>query len=165
MSNNDDDTTIDVRGLENLIKALKVRTPPVARVGILGANAAAPHPSGEKFGDKTPTNAQVGAWHEYGTTKLPVRSFLRLPLSALLPSRLEEAGAFDKEALDQVLAEGSLEPWVAKLAVIGEAIVIEGFQTGGYGTWVRSDMSRKKVKMTLVETGQLRNSITSDVKS
>lgn len=164
MSDNDNDTTMDVRGLSAIIKALKVRRPPIARVGILGANASAPHPNpGGKYGDKTPTNAQVGAWHEFGTTKLPVRSFLRLPLNALLQKQLEQSGAFDEEALKCVMAQASLEPWVAKMAVVAEGIVIEAFHTDGFGFWVKSNMSRKKTKQTLVESGQLKNSITSEV--
>jgi hypothetical protein len=104
-------------------------------------------------------------WHEYGTPKMPIRSFLRLPLNALLSDRLESCGAFDQHALDEVIASGSLEPWVAKIAIVAEGIVIESFDTAGFGTWVTSNMSRKKTKQTLVESGQLRRSITSEVVS
>ena len=160
MSNNDDSTTIDIRGLESLIKALKTRRPPLARVGILGSAADQPHPgAGGKFSDQTPSTAQVGAWHEFGTTKLPVRSFLRLPLNALLGKRLETSGEFDQESMNEVIASGSLQPWVAKIAFVAEGIVIESFATEGFGTWPPSQGKGN----TLVATGQLRNSISSDV--
>lgn len=161
---NDDDTTIDIRGLEAVIRALKAKRAPQARVGVLGANASAPHVgSSAHGGGKTLTCAQVGAQHEYGTHRLPVRSFLRLPLSALLQKELDKAGAFDRTALEDVVRQGSFVAWVRKMAVVAESIVIGAFETGGYGTWVPSDMRKKKVKMTLVETRQLSRSITSEV--
>ncbi len=53
---------------------------------------------------------------------------------------------------------------VKKVAVVAEGIVAEAFDTGGFGQWPPSDMTHKKVHQTLVETQQLRNSITSEVK-
>ena len=152
----DDSMTIDLRGLENLMKALKAK-PPTCRVGILGGGT---HSS---KGGKSVSNAQVGSWHEFGTSKLPVRSFLRLPVSALLEKRLEASGAFDKNVLAQVVASGTVVPWMQKVAAAAEEIVLGAFDSGGYGTWVPSDMSHKDNAQTLIETGQLRNSISSEV--
>lgn len=166
MSNNDNDTTMDIRGLDKVLKALKSKRPPVVRVGVLGNAAAQPHPGADGlYGNKIPTNAQVGAWHEFGTTKMPIRSFLRMPLTALLEKRLAQSGSFTRDALQRVLSEGTLEPWCEKMGVVAVAIVNEAFQTEGFGIWPKSDMRRKKTKVTLTETTQLRNSITYEVKS
>jgi phage gpG-like protein len=145
------------RALDTLVKALK-KKPPSIRVGILGKGARTGGAAGG------PTNAQVGAWHEFGTTTLPVRSFLRVPLADNLDARLKSAGAFDRAVLNRVIASGSIRPWCEQVAIVAEAIVLEGFDTGGYGKWRPSDMTYKHNAQTLVETGQLRNSISSDVK-
>lgn len=149
------DVKLSTDGLDKLIKSLK--KPPQIRVGILGPSAR----TGMK---KEPSNATVGAWHEFGTDKLPVRSFLRMPISLLLDKELQSAGAFDKEAVAQIAKEGSFTPFCKKVAVICEGIVADAFDTGGFGIWPPSDMKNKHNHQTLVETQQLRNSITSEVK-
>ncbi len=153
-----EETTLNLRGLDQLLKALKAK-PPVARVGILGSKSAR---SGT--GKGAPTNAQIGAWHEFGTTKLPQRSFLREPISDNLDKRMESSGALDRDVLADVIKSGSVMPWLRKIAILAEAIVAEAFATGGFGKWRPSDMTHKKVHQTLVETQQLRNSITSEVR-
>jgi phage gpG-like protein len=150
-----DDTTLEVKGLDKLLKALKSK-PPKARIGILGDAA--------RSGDKGVTNAQIGAAHEFGTTHLPVRSFLRVPLTDHLNKQIESSGALDKEALAQVMESGSVVSWMRKIMIIAEGIVADAFDSGGFGKWQPSNMAKKKVQQTLVETQQLRNSITSEVK-
>jgi phage gpG-like protein len=145
---------INIKGLEGLIKSLKGKTP-VARIGILGDGAS--RNSGAK------SNAEIGAVHEFGSGKMPQRSFLRVPIAENLEKFLASAGAFDKEALALVVKEGSLVPYIKRVATVAEAVVFEGFDTGGFGKWPPSNMAYKKVHQTLVETQQLRNSITSEV--
>lgn len=149
--------TIEKKKLDALIKALKVK-PPVARVGIL---SAPPRKSGDKI--SAVTTATIGAWHEFGTSELPKRSFLRMPIAEHLDERMLVAGAFNVETLKTVIQEKRLDEWVKKLGILAEAIVQEAFDTGGFGKWKPSDMSRKKVHQTLVETSQLRRAITSEV--
>lgn len=154
-----DDVEINVKGLDQLLKALKGKMP-VARVGVLGENTV----RGTGTAQESPTNAQVGAWAEFGTSKSPVRSFLRMPITVFLQKRMESSGLFTKEELKRVVTQGTLLPWLKKVGILAEGIVVEAFDTGGFGTWQPSDMRRKKNHQTLVETQQLRNSITSDVK-
>lgn len=153
------DTTINVKGLDQLLKALKGKLP-TARVGILGDKNVR---NAGKQG-KTPSNATIGAYHEFGTSKLPVRSFLRLPISAMLQKRMNSSGLLDKDALKDVITSGSVVPWLKKVAILAEGIVADAFSSGGFGTWKPSDMSHKQNHQTLVETQQVRNSITSEVK-
>ena len=142
--------------LKDLIKALKGKVPK-ARVGILGG-------AKNSRKDDTQTNAEIGAKHEFGDDQVPQRSFLRVPLSDNLQKYLEKNGAFNKDVFEKVLKEKSIYEWVKKLAITAEQIIAEGFASGGYGKWKPSNMEHKKVHQTLVETQQLRNSITSDVK-
>ena len=152
----DDQTDFNMKGIDDLLKALK--NPPMARVGILGSDASQAH------GDGGSTNAQIGACHEYGTANLPIRSFLMMPISVFLFKRAQKAGFFDKETLARVLRERSLVSFVKKFAVLAEGIVGEAFASNGFGTWVpHSPHYKNNTGMILVDTQQLRNSITSDV--
>lgn len=154
----DESTTVEVKGLDKLLKALKGKMP-VVRVGILSGDAAR---AGTAKGQSN--NAEIGAFHEFGTSRHPVRSFLRMPLSTLLTKRLESSGLLNRDVLKEVMAQGSVIPWLKKVAIISEGIVADAFDSDGFGTWPPSDMSKKKNHQTLVETQQLRNSITSDIK-
>jgi hypothetical protein len=145
---------INTKGLDKLVKALKTK-PPVARVGILSKNAR---------NTQGPGNATIGAMHEFGTTKTPVRSFLRVPISEHLEKEMESSGALDKKVLADVVSQGTILPWLQKIAILAEGIVAQAFDTGGFGKWPLSNYSHKKNHQTLVETNQLRESITSEVK-
>lgn len=149
----DDIVAMNTRGLDQLIKATKKL--PVIKIGVLGAKDV--REDGE-------SNATIGAKHEFGRDGMPMRSFLRVPLSDNLEKRVEASGAFDQPALAEVIFLGSFTPWMRKVATLAEAIVLEGFQTGGFGKWKPSIMEFKKTKQTLVETQMLRDSITSEIK-
>lgn len=152
----DSDTVeLNIKPLEQLIKALK--DPPVARVGILGS---------KNYRHGGSSNATIGAAHEFGTTSIPQRSFLRIPIQENLQKRLEAAGALDEQVLKQVIKTGSVVPWLKKVTVIAQGIVLDAFHTGGFGKWAAlnpATLKRKKVQQILVETQQLRNSITHEV--
>lgn len=151
-----DAVTIKTLGLDQLLKALKAK-PPVARVGILGDKNAR--------NDKT-TNAAVGAAHEYGTVHLPQRSFLRVPLTDNLGKAIEDSGQLNKEVMAEVLKVGSVVPWLKKVAVLAEGIVQGAFDSRGYGKWqgYKNQNYENNTGLMLVDTQQLRRSITSEVK-
>lgn len=141
-------------GLDKLLKSLK--KPPSIRVGILGSK--------DSRSGKENSNATVGAAHEFGTTKLPQRSFLRVPIADNLSSYLQKAGLLDKKVIANAVKTGSLSQLLKQIAITAESIVLDAFDSGGFGKWKPSDMKNKKNQQTLVETQQLRNSITSEVK-
>lgn len=149
------DFVLKDRGLKALLKAFS--NPPHVRLGVLGEKGARTEAKG-------PTNAEVGAAHEFGTSRLPIRSFLRMPITQKMGSELEQSGAFDDATVKEVIRAGSIAAWLKKVGIVGEKIVQEAFATGGFGQWKPSNMKRKKNHQTLVETQQLRNSITSEVK-
>ncbi len=142
-------------GLDKFIAALSGDGPKIL-VGILGGKDV-------RKGEGS-SNATIGAKHEFGLDGLPMRSFLRMPLSTELSNHLKTSGALDQDVLLQVMHTGKITPWLEKIAIVAETTVQDAFDTGGYGKWKPSNMTYKKVRQTLVETQQLRNSITSEVK-
>lgn len=149
----DDQTSLDTRALENFIRALNEPLP-TGRIGIIGKVSRV---DGER------TNVEIGIDHEFGTEKLPVRSFLRVPLNEHLSSYIENSEAFHPEVLETVIRERSVMLWMQKIMLLAQNVVLDAFNTGGFGAWKPSDMTRKKNHQTLVETGQLRDSITTEV--
>mgnify|MGYP000067509143 CR=1 FL=1 len=137
----------DFTGLDKLEKNLKSQK--VAKVGIFGNKNAR---------DDDTTNVKVGMKHEFGSFSegLPRRSFLKDPLALKRKEFLKRARKIiDKDISDSVDSDQILE----KIGVLGETIVQEAFETGGFGTWKPISRSGS----ILIDTGQLRSSITSKV--
>ncbi len=151
----DDDTIyIQTDALDSLLKTFREALPNV-RVGVLGT-------SGRSDGL---TNAEVGAAHEFGTSTVPRRSFLRMPVSEKLSDAVESSGAFDEDVLNEVLRTRSIKAWMTKVGALAVSVVLDAFATGGFGTWLPwSRNYSNKTGNILVDTQQLRNSITYDVR-
>ena len=127
------------------------------RVGILGSKASASHGDGM-------TNVQIGTIHEFGsiTRNIPARSFLRMPLEEHVWEWVKK----NKDKYNRLLETGSLEKWYAALGFEAERIVDEAFSSSGYGRWQKlkpQTIKRKGSSMPLIDTGQLRASISSQV--
>lgn len=143
-------------GFKQIKKLFKNRKIPKVKVGILGSGS-------DRDDNGELTNASIGAIHELGLGN-PVRSFLRAPLINHYSKFLKKSGFFKNgEEIRESLENSSLKPLFEKMAVVAENVVDEAFQTGGFGEWKPSDMSKKKNNQTLVESQQLRDSITSEV--
>lgn len=177
---------LNTKGLDQLIEILKQNKARV-QVGVLGDTATRTvdsslpkdvtakgmhEPDFDVPTSKSPAkaaapqmlnNAEIGAFHEFGTSKLPVRSFLRFPITTQLGKYLIKTKAFDKGALKKILAEGNMVTWLKKVGLVAETVIADAFDSGGFGQWKPSNMSDKKNHQTLIETQQLRNSITSRV--
>ena len=156
----DEQTTLELRGLEQLMKALKPTQAPVAKIGILGSSATRNSASNESL-----TNADIGAQHEFGTSSIPQRSFLRVPIADNLDQEMTKGGLFDQDTLSLVIKQASLKPWLQKVAICAEACVADAFATGGDGKWPawKQQGYTNNSGQLLVDTGQLRDSITSEV--
>lgn len=158
-----EETTLNVKGLDQLLRALKAK-PPVARVGILGSKST----RSKNKGNQNPTNAEIGAVHEFGSParNIPARSFLRIPISENLEKYMERAGLFNEGTLKEVIKNKSLVPWTKTVAVLAEEIVGDAFDTHGFGNWEpwRNSSYTNNTGDLLVDTQQLRNSITHEVK-
>lgn len=143
----------DDKAFKKLIESIKNSKLEV-HVGILG-NSPTRNDAGE-------TNATIGIRHELGLG-VPQRSFLLMPIQTRFKKEVKAQKALSQETVKQMLAAASFMPLMQKLAVVAERCVLLAFDTGGFGAWKQSNMEYKAVKMTLVETQQLRNSITSEV--
>jgi len=155
---------VNLEGLDNLAKMLKAK-PPVGRIGVLGDKSFRSEKDKKKNG---PTNAEIGAAHEFGSfsTGLPQRSWLRMPLIRMLKTYLEKSGAFNQEVTLQVLREKSMVPWLKKALVVAEVVVKDGFRTQGFGSWVpwKTKGYTNNTGQILQDTTQLRDSVTTDIK-
>jgi phage gpG-like protein len=155
--------SIELKGLNQLVKALKAK-PPVVRIGILGSGARATK-SGQ---NKSISNATIGAVHEFGAPArgIPQRSFLRIPLTDNLNKELEQTGLLDKDTLNAVIKSGSMLPWMKQVAIAAEAVVDDAFENSGNGKWPKwkDPNYTNEGGMLLVDTGSLREAITSEVK-
>ena len=155
---------MNTKNLDTFLRLLKESRLRV-RVGIMGGNASAAHTDA----DGKPSglsNAEIGAIHEYGKLSdpnFPVRSFLRVPIADHFFTKMKSAGAYKPEVIAEVLKTASFRPWLEKAGAVALGVVQDAFNSGGYGKWKPSDMRRKRNKQTLVESQQLRNSITYEV--
>ncbi len=144
----------DFKGLDKLIKAFGDGR--VVKVGILGKNAS------RKGGGAN--NAEVGLVNEFGSFKkgIPARSFLRMPIS-------REAAAITKKASEKIYAAvsgGEMVPLLTQIGLACEVAVQHGFASGGFGQWAPNKpatIRRKKSSSPLIDTRQLRASVTSVV--
>ena len=157
------DVKLDIKGIEVFQQILKTTKSKVL-VGIMAEAGGKDHVD-ENGKSSGVTNADVGAAHEFGTERLPVRSWLRVPLNTYFYRNMRSAGAFSPAKLKELFATKSFSTWLAKAGAVGVATVNEAFNSEGNGTWPPSDMSRKTNHQTLVETHQLRDSVTYEVKN
>lgn len=154
----------------------------IARVGVLGQKTnRAPMEAGEshesykarvqklkKSGavpeSDSKTNADIGLVHEMGSRSMhiPRRSFLEMPLTLKMPEYAATFGAQLMKAIDA----GNIKPAFTLLGIKGEQVVQLAFASRGFGVWpanAPSTISRKGSSQPLIDTAQLRRSITSDV--
>mgnify|MGYP000868033099 CR=1 FL=1 len=113
------------------------------------------------------TNAEIGYRHEFGEGKIPQRSFIRVPLMDNLGPRL--AAPEFKTVVEGFLTDtASRDEVLGYMAEAAEDTIDEAFETGGSGKWpalAASTIKSKGSDEILVETTQLRHSITSRVLS
>ena len=151
--------TIEIKGLDQLMKALKVKSASI-RIGVLGG-------SDDRSG-KEQSNATIGAVHEYGAPgrNIPQRSFLRIPLSENLQKEMEASGLLTQESADEVIKKGDLKSWLKAVATCAEAVVDDAFENSGNGKWPKwkDPNYTNEGGMLLVDSGQLRRSITTEIK-
>jgi phage gpG-like protein len=168
MAEDNDAYSLDLGALTRVIRALG--TSVYARVGILGTHDSRQQTqvqTANTFKAQGPTsNSAVGAAHEFGTSRVPQRSFLRMPIRERLSEHLEQSGAFNADVLKEVVKTMSILPWMQKIGKVGEATVLDAFNTGGFGKWKsHAPGYSNNTGQLLIDTRQLRNSITSDVKT
>ena len=146
---------LDMSGFEQIEKTLKGKY--ATRVGILGSKAS------EEHNNTTKTNAEIGAIHELGLVAgIPQRSFLKMPLEAKLFNVIES----HKDDYYNALKNNKMKEWFKAVGLWSEKIIDEAVTSSGFGTWEKNSpetIQRKHSSKPLIDTGQLRSSITSTV--
>lgn len=183
------DAKVILSRLDKIIKQMDKKYS--IRVGLLGKNGS------KKVKDTDLDMAALGSVHEFGatiqhgggTTIIPTRSFLRMPLLSSsgkntivkqVVKSLELGSALKNDKNTPAEFRGVYEQEIINLidpltlaTAIGAAAyehVMKAFETDGFGNWEPTKpQSRKQRKgspdnPTLVDTGQLRDSITFEVR-
>jgi len=150
--------SFNLDGLEDI--ARKLGDSLVARVGILGSDVAR-----KGNDDSGMDNGEIGVIHEFGseTNNIPARSFLRMPVET---HAKEIVKSMDSPAVRKAVEAGDAVTVFKILGMAAEGYVKQAFSTGGYGKWPANTpetVARKGSSKPLIDTGELRRSITSDV--
>lgn len=156
-----DKAKADVNGLKNLVNLLKKGLPRV-KVGVLGET--------NQRNTEGPTNAEIGFANEFGKMtgypKIPSRSFIRMPLNLVFHQKLKEKKSLTGKELEKALTEGKEVEFAQKVGLVAEETIQEAFETHGFGNWAPNaprTVAEKGSDSPLIDTGQLRRSITSKV--
>lgn len=146
-----------------LMKRLGAMKSSRVRVGVL---ADAPKKEGTRAGKRgrqiqqAATLAQVAAAHEFGTDRVPCRSFIR----ATVDLKAAEIHA-TQESLVMLVATGKVTPEAAmeRLGAFTQGLVQARIAEGINPPLAASTIARKGSSKPLVDTGQLRSSITYQI--
>lgn len=135
-----------------------------ARVGVLGQTADR-EDGGTLTNPHGLNNAEIGLKNEFGSKaeNIPARSFLRVPIMLELPKELKR---IKKSEWIAAIVQNGIESALTQLGLLAEGVVLGGFGSAGYGTWAPNSpytIFLKRSDQPLIDTGELRQSITSDV--
>jgi hypothetical protein len=151
----------DLSGLERMLKRLK--SDKSVKIGIISPAAKEQHDSKSGL-----TNAEIGTFHEYGTRKMPRRSFLYDPLMERLGELVKSK---KKELWKAYFEKNTPEDFLTLIGSTGVLIVEDAF-TNGFKGWqpLTARTVRYKERMgyspnTLITTGHggLSHSISFEV--
>lgn len=150
--------SFNLDGLEDIRKKLGDQY--IARVGILGSDVARTDDD-----DSGLTNSELGVIHEFGseTAGIPPRSFLRMPVE---DHAREIMKSLDSEKVRSAVERGDAVTVFKILGMAAEGWCKLAFGSAGFGKWPAlkaETIARKGSSAPLIDTGQLRRSITSDV--
>jgi phage gpG-like protein len=85
-----------------------------------------------------------------------------MPLRIMSKHIMEETA----EGADKLLRDGNVKMVLTRMGIACEKAIQEAFRSSGFGTWrenAPSTIQRKGSSAPLIDTGQLRRSITSKV--
>lgn len=147
--------SLSLKGLEEFKEGLDQYR---ARVGVLGSDTNRKDASGI-------TNSELGVVHMYGsvTRNIPPRDFLVMPIEI---NRKEMSKRLTSKKLKSLMEAKDFKKVYEIIGITAEQYVQQGFETGGFGQWPQNKPSTVHAKGSskpLIDTSQLRRSISSDV--
>jgi len=145
---------INTKGIGNLTNAL-LSNKKAIRVGILG---------NDNSRNDGLSNATIGAMQEFGSEnkKIPARSFLKMPIT----TKQEEIGRFAQKSLANSLKNNDIETSLNQIGLFSVGVIQGAFDTKGFGMWSPNapmTIKLKKSSSPLIDTGELRRSISHDI--
>jgi phage gpG-like protein len=159
----------DLSGIKRLQELIEKGMPKI-RVGILKRKDERDVEKSGAAGNKAKKtkkeigNAEIGLYHEFGSLsgKLPARSFLKEPLEVNFEKDLAKEKALTgvkfKEALKG--GKGGVRKFAKQIGIAAEKTVRNAFDTSFDGRW---EPLKNRAGKPLIDTGQLRQSIISEV--
>jgi len=148
----------DTSAIERYTKAMHEATKRSVVVGLPQGQATS------RLYEDGSTVLEIGAKHEYGYGKIPMRSFLRVPF-IMCEEKLKE---FIQKQFRLIAENGKVpEDALALIGVFGENVVKEAFTNSGYGNWEplpKYTVDKKGSAQILIDKGILRSSILSEVR-
>lgn len=133
--------------------------------GLAGREAAAGYPRGSEKASNTYDNGasvlDVAVWNQFGTSRIPARPFIDNAVT-----RIEEDKAGDGAEIARAVinAEISATKALKKIGQFAEKAIREAITDDVYEPNAPSTVRKKKSNKPLVNTGKLRQSVTSVVR-
>ena len=117
----------DMSGIESLIKGLKDSYS--VKIGIIGSKAKGEHDSKSGL-----TNAEIGTFHEFGTKKMPQRSFLEMPITrkVFAPEKLKD---MKKILWKQFFVKTAIKDFMKMIGSASLDAIEDAFNSNGFGEW------------------------------
>lgn len=143
---------------ELLKKRIKQMKNTYAAIGVLGEDAEK-----KKKGNSGVTVLDVALAHEFGAPEKGIkkRSFLRQGVKA----GKENLAEASKVLVADIIENGAdVKQSAGILGEMARGHVIDQFTSGGNPTWKKSERAKKEGGSTLIDTGQLMQSIHSQVR-
>ena len=130
------------------------------RVGVIGSKASEQHEGTDA------TNAEIGFVQIFGsiTNNIPPRDFLLMPVQHERKEIVRQVNS--AVSIKRSLIAGETKKAFALIGKIAEGVVQAAFDTGGFGQWAplkASTIAAKGSDSMLIDTGQLRRAVSSDV--
>ena len=140
----------DGKFLDKLKKALTGKRERIVNVGF---------PASAKEPDGTST-AFIAAVHEFGSEHVPERSFMRTSLGANRNKRK----ALNEQNLKKILNGGmSVDAALGQLGLMASSDIKEQIKNGSFAPLKAATIKRKGSSKPLVDTGQMRQSVTYEL--
>lgn len=132
-------------------------TPAYCLVGVQGREAAA-----NTQGAPALTISQIASWNEFGNARVPERSFIRACIDEHRPAIQSRATRLGAGVLMQRMTAPQALALLGEYAVgLMKARIAAGIQPAN----APSTIKRKRSSKPLIDTGQLRNSITYTIEA
>lgn len=147
---------LDLSGIEDLMQ--RISTNQKVRVGVLGNK--------NQRDEGEAGNAEIGLKHEFGsnTENIPPRSFIRMPLEERKADIIRDMGIISGNLMENKITQTQA---LKQVGVSAENVIQSAFKTSGFGKWAKNSaetIRQKGSSKPLIDTAQLRRSITSDIK-